>query len=154
MDKFLKGELSRLRDQYVTATPRQRRNVIEQRLNNPHAYPNRLVTHIASVEAFARTLVMNSHAKTKNELRAIYPQYRFKKVENMIREYLRINELGKAPDVFGVENWRIFRIAIEYRNLLIHECTYLGSVKFNSMVKAAQVVLNKLTKLARIKVTR
>jgi len=154
MDKYLKSELDRLRNDYVTATPSKRRNVIEQRLNNPSAYANVLVTHIAAVEALARTLVMNSHVKTKKELRNIYPDYKFKKVENMIREYLRIKKLGNAPDVFGVENWKIFRIAVEYRHLLIHECTYLGAAKFDLMVEAAKAVLSNLTELAKIKVKK
>jgi len=154
MDKYLKSELDQLRNDYVTATPSQRRNVIEQRLNNPGAYANLLVTHIAAVEALARTLVMNSRVKSKEELRSIYPDYKFKKVENMIREYLRINKLGHAPDVFGAENWKIFRIAVEYRHLLIHECTYLGAGKFDPMIEAAKAVLSKLTKLAKIKVKK
>lgn len=155
MDEYLKDELESLRDLYITATPRQRRNIIEQRINNPKALPNLFVTRIAAIESLARTLVMNSQAKTKTELREIYQnKYRFRKVENMIREYLRINGFGAAPDVFGEESWKVFRIAVEYRNLLVHECTYLASQKFEPMNQAIEHVLNTLTKLAKLKVKK
>ena len=113
------------------------------------------MTRIAAIESLARTLVMNSQAKTKTELREIYQnKYRFRKVENMIREYLRINGFGAAPDVFGEESWKVFRIAVEYRNLLVHECTYLGPQKFEPMNQAIEHVLNTLTKLAKLKVKK
>ena len=46
--------LEKLRDSYVTAYPRQRLSVIRQRLEDHHFGPNRLVTSVSAVEAYAR----------------------------------------------------------------------------------------------------
>jgi len=60
-------EIEDLRESYVGSLPRQRLHIIEQRLSNPHASPNVLVTKVASIEALARSLVMASECKSKQD---------------------------------------------------------------------------------------
>jgi hypothetical protein len=49
---------------------------------------------------------------------------------------------------FGEDTWKCFVYAVDYRNLLVHECTYLGLDVFPSLIEACEAVLNKLEKLA------
>lgn len=150
-EKFLTDELKKLRDQYITATKRQRLNKAQQRLENPDAYPNVLVTRVAGIEAFARSLMMHSEAKTKDELRSIYPKYRNRKPATLIAEYCRLQ--GEKPaDYFGSRTWRLFNVAVGYRNLLAHECTYLSHQKFSPLEDACSQILRKLARLAKLKI--
>ena len=70
------AERATIRDNYITATPRQRLSIIRQRLQDHHFGPNRLVTAVSAVEALARTLAMNHRARSKADLKKIYGKYR------------------------------------------------------------------------------
>jgi hypothetical protein len=67
--------LEKLRDSYVTAYPRQRLSVIRQRLEDHHFGPNRLVTSVSAVEAYARSLALRRGAKTRDDLRKNYKKH-------------------------------------------------------------------------------
>lgn len=145
------AELQSLRDSYVGATPRQRLSIIRQRVRNPHAGPNQLVTHVSSVEALARTLVMHQYVKTKAGVAAIYPRYRYRKPKTLIEEYLRMHSGEDPATTFGADTWRLFGYAVEYRNLLAHECTYLARYNYDPLIQACVSVLEKLRLLAGLK---
>lgn len=149
-DTFLTEELERLRESYVTATPRQRLSVVRQRLDNPRANPNVLVTHVAAVEALARSLVMNSYAKSKEELKSIYPKFRYRKAQTLVADYLELKGRSDPAAFFGEGTWANFKHAVNYRNLLVHESTYLANYKFDPLVIACEEVLKKMAKLARL----
>lgn len=145
------AELQSLRDSYVGATPRQRLGVIRQRVRNPGAGPNLLVTHVSAVEALARTLAMHIHARTKADLAALYPRYKDRNAKTLVAEYVKARGAGKPSTVFGEETWRLFTYAVEYRNLLAHECTYLERYKYDPLLHACETVLEGLRQLARLK---
>ena len=146
--QFLISELEQLRSLYVASTPRQRAHVSKQRLANAHANPNRIVTHVSAVEALARSLAMHSHAKSKAELKAIYPRFRTWEAHNLVAECF-MRRLGKKPaEVLGRETWSTFRLAVNYRNLLVHECTYLNNEKFEPLFEACAVVFAELEAIA------
>src|SRR5437773_12053896 len=62
------AELSRIRDAYISATPRQRLSIARQRLEDHHFGPNRLVTSVSAVEALSRCLLLHLGAKSKEPL--------------------------------------------------------------------------------------
>ena len=138
------AELSQLRRSYIEATPRQRLSIAQRRMRFPEHGPNVLVASVSAVEGFARCLAMHRRANTKPELSAIYPAYRFKGAEDLISEYLSDRKLGEPADFFGNDTWELFKFAVEYRNLLAHECTYLGQDLSPALVEACRSVLNGL----------
>ena len=87
---------------------------------------------------------MHCHATSKPELSKLYPKYRRKGAEQLITEYLAYRGLGDASSFFGEDTWQLFQFAIEYRNLLAHECTYLGQDRSPMLVEACRAVLQSL----------
>jgi hypothetical protein len=141
-------QLNDLRTKYVSATPRQRLGRIRERLNDPSAGPNQLVTHVSAVEAFARCLLLHKKASQKSDLIKVYRKYKHKDPDELVKEYLKL-KCGKSPEeFFGVDAWENFRHAVNYRNLLVHECTYLSNVRFEIFSRACNVVISALAKAA------
>lgn len=140
--------LAGLRASYITAYPRQRLHVMRQRLRNHDFGPDRLVTSVSAVEALARCLVLWKLGGTKNSVETLYPKYRNVKPARLIVEYLKLSGAGHPDSVFGKANWSIFEHAVESRNLLAHECTYLGLDKLRPLTRAAESIFERLVELA------
>lgn len=145
------AELLSIRQAYICATPRQRLSVIRLRLEDHHFGPNRLVTVVSAVEALARTLALGQKAKTKDGLVNIYPRYKNRAPKSLVKEYLAAKGISEPDTYFGEDTWRLFGYAIEFRNLLAHECTYLGLDKFPSLIDACNEVLESLVKLGKVR---
>ena len=145
------AELLSIRDNYVTATPRQRLSIIRQRLEDHHFGPNRLVTAVSAVEALARTLAMHHKAKTRSQLKSLYGRYKDRSPKTLVQEYLAAQGVTDPTAFFQEDTWRLFGYAVEYRNLLAHECTYLGLDKFPTLIEACEEVLNALAKLGKVR---
>ena len=145
------AELLSIRDAYVCATPRQRLSIIRQRLEDHHFGPNRLVTAVSAVEALARSLAMNHKAKSKKDIKKLYPKFKDRSPKTLVLEYLKVRGIDDPTTFFGEDTWRLFGYAVEYRNLLAHECTYLGLDKFPTLIKACNEILNSLAKLRRVR---
>lgn len=148
------AELVSIRARYIEATPRQRLAIIRQRLEDHHFGPNRLVTVVSAVEALARSLAMHESATTKADLVAMYPRYSHRKPEGLVREYLAAKGIADPKAFFAEDTWELFGYAVKYRNLLAHECTYLGRVKFPSLIEACEDIVLALVKLGRIREPR
>ena len=144
-DTEYEQHLADLRRLYVESTPRQRLHLATQRIQNPEHGPNRLVTSVAAVEGFARSLAMHCHATSKTNLSEIYPRFRFKGPEELIEEFLRFGNRGAPNDFFASGDWRLFKFAVQYRNVLTHECTYLGQDTFPELIFACYRVLSALS---------
>jgi hypothetical protein len=141
------ARLEKLRDSYITAYPRQRMSVIRLRLEHHHFGPNRLVTSVSAVEAYSRCLALRRRSRTKDDLRRLYRRYRAASPKTMIIEYLKVRGIDDPTAFFEEDNWKLFGYAEAYRNILVHECTYLGLDVFPSLIEACEAVLNKLEAL-------
>ena len=144
------NELLTIRGAYVSASPKQRLSIIRQRLEDHHFGPNRLVTVVSAVEALARSLAMNHCAASKADMKKLYAKYRNLHPKSLVLEYLRYCGITDPITFFAEDNWVLFEYAIEYRNMLAHECTYLGLDKFPSLIAACEEVLESLVKLGKI----
>lgn len=149
-----RDRLVRLRDSYVTANPRQRLAVVRERLDDHHFGPNRLVTSVSAVEAYARSLALRLKANSRAELRKLYPKYRNSAPTTLIATYLKSRGVVDLRAFFEEDNWELFRHAVEYRNLLVHECTYLGLDVFPSLIEACERVLEKLEHASDLRAVR
>lgn len=144
------AELEQIRSAYVCSLPRQRLHVISQRLDNPAHGPNLLVTYVSAVEALARSLAMHAKGHSKTQLKQLYGKYRDREVKSLITEYLASRGHDSPADLFGPDTWRKFGYAVSYRNMLVHECTYLGQDKYPHLIQSCQDVLQELSGLAGI----
>jgi hypothetical protein len=93
---------------------------------------------------------MRAVARSKSEIEILYPKYSHRKPEGLIQEYLQFKGINDPDTFFMEDTWRLFGYAVKYRNLIAHECTYLGLEKFPSLIKACDEVLSALVKLGRI----
>ena len=153
------AHLAELRRLYVEATPRQRYGMGRNLINNPKHGPNVLVACVSAVEGLARSLAMHqdalarvSAADVKSELSAIYPRYKHKGAEELIEQYLAIAGLPSPRQYFGEDTWEQLHYAVEYRNVLAHECTYLGQDRSPALIEACQRVLHRLAEAGGLKV--
>lgn len=142
----IEQHLAGLRRSYVEALPKQRLHIAKLRIQNPEHDPNRLIAFVSAIEGFARSICMHLRAKTKAELSQLYPEYWRRGAEDLISEYLSARSLGDPATHFGPETWRLFGYAVQYRNVLAHECTYLGLDRSPALIEACREVLRKLAK--------
>lgn len=148
------AELLELRATYPVLTPRQRLSIIRQRLRDHHFGPNRLVTAVSAVEALARSLAMHLKARTKSDLARLYDSYKDRSPKTLVADYLKARGIPNLGTHFGEDTWRLFCYAVDYRNLLAHECTYLGLDKFPSLIAACEEVLEELVKQSQVRARR
>lgn len=78
-------------------------------------------------------------------------KYRDRSPKTLVYEYLKDRGISDADAFFEEDNWRLFSYAVEYRNLLTHECTYLGLDKFPSLIEACEAVVDKLARLGGLR---
>ena len=144
-------ELSDLRSVYVSANPQSRLYVIRQRLAQSEIGPTRLVTIVSAVEALARSLAVHASAKQGLEIARVYDDFRYEKPEALVREVL--NKYGRydPKTYFKEDTWSLFLSAVGFRNLIVHECTYLGQDKYPSLIEASEDVLNALINLGDLR---
>lgn len=158
-----KSHLKDLRTQYINATYQQRISVAEDRINYPDCYPNQLITIVSATEALARAKcieVLQSQGKTATEA---YEKTRITKTDSngtisvrcagpiLLIENLICPSVGKtSQELFGKDIWETFSYAIEYRNLLIHEGTFLRQDYAISLINSCHEVFNLLKKLETV----
>ena len=144
------ADLLKIRELYIAATPRQRLSIVRQRLEDHHFGPNRLVTAVSAVEGLARCLLQHLGAKSKDDLRKVYPKYKDWTAKSLVREYLAKCGISDPAAFLEEDNWKLFGYAVDFRNVLVHECTYLGLDKFPSLIGACEAVLEKLVILGKV----
>ncbi|MDE2235770.1 MAG: hypothetical protein KGK44_09505 [Gammaproteobacteria bacterium] len=148
------SELLKLRKTYVSAQPQSRLNVIRKRLANNEVGPTKLVTVVSAVEALARSLIIHGNAKTSEAVDRAYAQVKLKDADTLVEDYLRQLGQPKPTDFFVGETWLLFRNAVNFRNLVVHECTYLGQDKYPSLINAGLEVLENLVRLGGLRTAR
>lgn len=60
---------------------------------------------------------------------------------------LKLHKFDDPAVYFIGDTWQLFGHAVEFRNLVVHESTYLGQDKYPSLVEASEKVLSALIKL-------
>jgi hypothetical protein len=143
-------ELTEIRNIYVCMTPQGRLRIINERLRDPDSGPNRLVTVVSAVEALARTLAMHASFTSKFDISTNYSKYRNSKPADLICKYLLSKGITDPETFFKEDNWLLFDYAVQSRNLVTHECTYLGQDKYPYLIQVCEEILEALTKLAGI----
>lgn len=140
-------ELNNLRDVYVSVPPRARLNVIRRRLAQPEIGPTRLVTIVSAVEALARSIAVRARNIDGTEISIIYATYRYKDPKVLVAEVLKLHDFSEPAIYFMSDTWLLFGHAVDFRNLVVHECTYLGQDKYPSLIEASEEVLSAMIEL-------
>jgi hypothetical protein len=138
-------------EKYISVPPQSRLKVIKKRLDALESGPTYLITIVSAVEALVRSMLVNNQAKSANEIASRYTKYIYKNPDEMVEEILTINGHSKPEKYFSGDTWRLFCYAIKYRNLVVHECTYLGQDKYPALVDAAREILDELIKIGGLK---
>jgi hypothetical protein len=145
------ADLTNLRKVYTTNSPQARLNVICQRLHHRESPPTRLVTLVSAVEALARSLVLNEKGKPVADREKHYGSVRDREASWLVKEVLRLRDLPLPAQYFAEDTWTLFKYAESFRNLIVHECTYLGQDKYPSLIQATEEVLDGLVKIGRLR---
>jgi hypothetical protein len=140
-------ELLRLRKTYVSSTPQSRLNIIRRRLSNDEIGPVRLVNLVSAVEALSRSLLVHLPGDPVMEAEKRYLRYKSKEGPYLVTEYLKRRGHAEPNLYFQADTWQLFKHAVNYRNLIAHECTYLGQDKYVSLIQASEEVLNRVAAL-------
>jgi len=139
---------------YAMATPAARLRVIKQRLAsaNGEMGSTRLVTMVSAVEALARSLVVHSAGRPASTAEMRHRQFRATGPVELVEEVLRLRGAAKALEHFEQDTWELFEVAARYRDLIVHECTYVGPDRHPYLIAAAEAVLRGLIELAGLEV--
>jgi hypothetical protein len=143
-DVDYEGELKTLREAYVASSPQSRYRTICQRLAANESDVVSLCTLVSAVEALARSIVLWHLRRSGQEEHAAYESVRLSAPEKLVVQALAA--LGKpAPGArFQGDTWDLFSLAVKFRHLVIHECTWLGGDKTRSLIAASREVLEGL----------
>jgi hypothetical protein len=135
---------------YAMATPAARLRVIKQRLAGAHGEmgSTRLVTMVSAVEALARSLVVHSAGRPASPAEMRHRQFRDTGPAELVEEVLRLRGAARGMQHFDRETWELFEVAGRYRDLIVHECTYVGQDRHPYLIAAAESVLRGLIELA------
>ena len=135
--------LKKLREQYVRSYPRQRLNIAKQRINNPSHGPNLIVTYVSAIEGILRSLVVWNETDSDRPKAGTHCKYKYIGVSKLYDKYLEQRNV-KSEEIIAAEKYELIGYAVEYRNLLAHECTYLGQDKYLDLIVACQEFLSGL----------
>jgi hypothetical protein len=144
------AERLHLRSIYVNSHPKQRLGVIRKRLAQPEIGASKLVTAVSAVEALARSLVVHCTAKDPTDIERVYSKVRSRAPEDLVQDVLGIFGKGDAAAYFLEDTWPLFREAVNFRNQVVHECTYLGQDKYPSLIAAALEVLEAMVSVGAL----
>jgi hypothetical protein len=145
------ADLANVRAGYVTLTPAQRMKIIGDRIaDDPYNGPNKLVTMVSAVEGFARALVVQNNTVASDRMHKRYGKFRFCGPDFLVEKSLRLHRKSGASAYFEEDTWALFLLAVEFRNLVVHDATYLGGDKFPELIRACVEVLSALATLAGV----
>lgn len=143
--KNLQDDVIRIRKIYVTKSPQWRYQKAVELADNPDAAAHRLVAHVSAVEGLARSLLIHEkYQDPRMRLEQYEIEFKRKRAETLIDDYLKAKNLPEAAIVFGEEVWEKFKVATQYRNLVVHECAYHDVSKSHWTIGACQSVFKKL----------
>lgn len=140
--------LKELRKSYYRSSPKQRLEIATQRIQNPDHGPNLLVTHVSAIEGLLRSLVIWAETHSGRPSAETYEIYRKWGVESLYAKYRLLTNCG---ELVSDSTFQLVGYAVEYRNLLAHECTYLGQDKYPELITACADFLMAISHHAGIK---
>lgn len=143
-----------LRQLYVQGNLRQRYVVAASRIACPDHGPNQVVASVAALEGFARAIAVKALVTNGATPEDAYDKLRWAKPIELVEKHA-LPALGTtAAKAFEAHEWELVPTAVEFRNLLVHEATYLHGGTCRQLVDAAVHVFERLAELSGAKSLR
>lgn len=142
------AELHTLRAAYVGSAPRSRYGIIKRRLEHDEIGPVRMCTLVSAVEALARSIVLQHEVDQGADRDTAYKKIWRDGPQNLTERALALHGTTVESAGLAGDAWALFLLAVEFRNLVMHECTYVGQDKFTSLIAGAENVLSVLARTA------
>jgi hypothetical protein len=137
-----------LRKMYVKATLRQRYGVAIQRIDNPGLGPSLLVNVVSALEGFSRAVAMRGLVTDGVPLEQAYKRLKHLGAVDLLVDHVCPKYRVAPRDAFGSGAWDQLPEAVEFRNLLIHEATYLNGGTSKRLIAASRHTLDTLAALS------
>ena len=138
-----------LRKKYLRLNRSQRFNIANQRIRNEPEYgPDRLVAALSALEGYARSLAVDHLARDGRDRWSTYESVMYLGPIKLLKEHV-LPSLGLSQDTFSEDLWARVKEAITFRNLVVHEATYLGGERRDRLTEA---VVEMFAELGRISV--
>jgi hypothetical protein len=135
---------------YVNATLRQRYSVAMQRIDNPSLGPSLLVNVVSALEGFARAVAMRVLVGKGVSLEQAYRCLKHLGALELIADHVCPAYKITPEEAFGPHVWSQLPQAIKFRNLLIHEATYLNGNTCKRLIAASRHTLEELAELSGV----
>ena len=142
--------LEELRRLYYQASPGQRLHVGRQRIQNPEHGPNLVVTYVSVIEGFLRSLVIWEETTSGRPSKETYEKHERLGVQKLFAKYLKQRH-AEVKDIVTDDTYTLVDYAVKYRNLLAHECTYLGQGRYPELIDACETFLRSLARHAGVR---
>jgi hypothetical protein len=138
---------NQLRELYVRGTLRQRYGIACQRIDHPELGPSVLVNAVSALEGFSRAVAVRALIETGTKLEEAYEYHRRASVVHLIARHICPILRTTPVKAFGAKAWGRIPLALEYRNLLIHEATFLNGGTCRQLIAATRHCLDRLATL-------
>jgi len=135
-----------LRRLYIRATPRQRYKVAIERITNAASGPSLLVTVMSALEGFARCVAVRGMMRDGHTFDGAYGRLRNLGPVELIADYICAPSHIAPQELCGTLAWAQLPEAVSFRNLLVHEATYLHGGTCKRLTSAARHILDTLAK--------
>ena len=142
-----------LRSLYIKGNLSQRYRIARERLANPDHGPNLLVTAVAALEGFARAIAVKELVANGTALETAYAELQFTKPIALITDHVLPAHEVRPEDAFEACQWELLPEAVEFRNLLVHEATYLAGGTSRRLAAAAEHVFDRLAEIVGVRKT-
>jgi hypothetical protein len=146
----MKARIKELRELYVKATPLQRYKVAIDRLQFQKSGPNLLIQYVSAVEGFARSVVLDFEVKAGEPSDVAYKRLQHEGPIKLVRKSIALRMQQEPEIIFGTEVWELFDIAVQFRNLLIHEAAFLRQGYTAVLIQACKSILDKLADISGV----
>lgn len=144
--EFYLSHVAELRDSYVNSTLSQRYGVALQRLD-PAALPNQVVNEVLVLEAIARSVALEAYTLAGDSRSQAYAKVKKKSLVDLLE--IACEHAGVQPSWFNGQDWERLPCAVAYRNLLVHEATFLDGGICREMIAVSRRTLDRLWLLAQ-----
>lgn len=143
--------VAELRNMYVRGNLRQRYNVAAEGIRNPGHGPNQVVTSVAALEGLARAIAVKHLVAQGSTLDGAYQKLRWAKPIELLEKHV-LPSLDTTPEqAFDSGKWELLPKAVEFRNLLVHEATYLHGGTCTALIEATCHVFERIAELSGAK---
>jgi len=137
-----------LREIYARGTLKQRYGIACQRIDFPDLGPSVLVNAVSALEGFSRAVAVRALVQAGMSVRDAYVYHRNTGTIDLIAKHI-CPWLHTTPTIaFGARVWKQIPKAVAFRNLLIHEATFLNGGTCKQLIGASRHCLDRLAALA------